>query len=104
DTQFIEFDKPILLMKGLKVVKRNILKFYKTVAEELIWLSLNYENKQISVDEASLKDKILKVISKYTDEDNVSLELFKLTAKYDLTTNQHVSAKNFFNMEERKEK
>ncbi|CAG8812501.1 119_t:CDS:1, partial [Racocetra fulgida] len=88
DTQFIEFDKQILLMKGLKVVKRNVSKFYKTVAEELIWSSLNYENKQIPVNEASLKDKILKVILKYTDEDNISLELFKLTAKYDPTTNQ----------------
>ncbi|CAG8783444.1 39629_t:CDS:2, partial [Gigaspora margarita] len=51
----VELDKPKLLIKGLKLVKRNVSEFYKTVAEELIWSSLGYENNQIIYDPTTNK-------------------------------------------------
>ncbi|CAG8856973.1 37489_t:CDS:1, partial [Gigaspora margarita] len=48
----------------------------------------------------SLKERILKIIAKYIDDENLLVDLFKLTAKYDPTTNQRV--KKFFDFDERK--
>ncbi|RIB01213.1 hypothetical protein C2G38_2051060 [Gigaspora rosea] len=92
-----------LLLKGLKIVKRNVSAFYKTVAEELVWSSLGYENNQIIITENSLKERILQIIAKYIDDENLSVDLFKLTAKYDPTTNQRVKKCDYWNFEKRKE-
>ncbi|CAG8853943.1 42869_t:CDS:1, partial [Gigaspora margarita] len=48
----------------------------------------------------SLKEIILKIIAKYIDNENLLVDLFKLTAKYDPTTNQQV--KKFFDFDEKK--
>ena len=101
------FDDLKLFMKGMRIVKRNVSKFYKTVAEDMLWSVLGFEktekNINISVEESELKDIIIKKIKKYVlnMDHNKDLELFKLTAKYD-PTYRRISAKDFWNMEERK--
>ncbi|CAG8651102.1 14795_t:CDS:2 [Gigaspora rosea] len=53
--------------------------------------------------ENSLKERILQIIAKYIDDENLSVDLFKLTAKYDPTTNQRVKKYDYWNFEKRKE-
>ncbi|CAG8787362.1 672_t:CDS:2, partial [Gigaspora rosea] len=62
-----------------------------------------YENNQIIITEDSLKKRILQIIAKYIDDENLSVDLFKLTAKYDPTTNQRVKKCDYWNFEKRKE-
>ena len=94
------FDDLELFMKGVRIVKRNISKFYKIVAEDMLWSILGFEkteeNINISVEESELKDIIIKKIKKYVlnMDHNKDLELFKLTAKYDLMY-RRISAKDF---------
>ncbi|CAG8716560.1 18319_t:CDS:2 [Gigaspora rosea] len=47
-----------------------------------------YENNQIIITEESLKERILKIIAKYIYDKTLLVDLFKLTTKYDPTTNQ----------------
>ena len=91
----------------MRIVKRNVSKFYKTVAEDMLQSVLGFEkteeNINISVEESELKDIIIKKIKKYVlnIDHNKDLELFELTAKYD-PMYRRISAKDFWNMEERK--
>ncbi|RIB06729.1 hypothetical protein C2G38_2216349 [Gigaspora rosea] len=64
---------------------------------------MKYENNQIIITEDSLKKRILQIIAKYIDDENLSVDLFKLTAKYDPTTNQRVKKCDYWNFEKRKE-
>src|SRR6185295_70425 len=90
-----DLDNLKLLLKGLKIVKRNVPEFYKIVAKELIYSSLGF-NKDLSIrlEDIDCKELVLQIITDYVNKKEMMLDLFTLTAKYD-PTYASVSAKDF---------
>ncbi|CAG8455392.1 6893_t:CDS:2 [Cetraspora pellucida] len=90
-----DLDNLKLLLKGLKIVKRNVSEFYKIIAKELIYSLLGF-NKDFSIhlEEIDRKELVLQIITEYVNKKETMLDLFVLIAKYDLTY-AAVSAKDF---------
>ncbi|RIB04605.1 hypothetical protein C2G38_2221924 [Gigaspora rosea] len=76
--------------------KRNASKFYKKIAEEMIWTSSGFdERKQIMTQVTDTKQIVYDTILKYISQEH-ELDLFVLNTKYD-PTNKPVSVQDFFN-------
>jgi DNA polymerase elongation subunit (family B) len=97
----VNLDNPKLLVKGMKMIKRDASKFYKQISEEIVWNVLGFENKQqISNVKNEPLQVVKEVITKYMNETNP--EMFKLTAKYN-SKYKRVSVRDFWNSREIKE-
>ncbi|CAG8702882.1 20359_t:CDS:2, partial [Dentiscutata erythropus] len=59
-------------------------------------------NNQIIVNDQTLKERITQIITKYIDDENLSIDLFKLTVQYKINTNKRVKQCDFFNYDTRK--
>jgi DNA polymerase elongation subunit (family B) len=78
------FEIPDLLVKGMKIIKRNTSQFYKLTAQEILWLSLGFDNERNILEQKLDPEEIIKiVIQKYIKMAHENPEIFKLTAKYD---------------------
>jgi DNA polymerase elongation subunit (family B) len=89
-------DVPDLLVKGMKMIKRIASHFYKSTAQEILWLTLGFDNERNILEEKLDSEEIIRqVIKKYIKLTDENLELFKLTAKYD-PTYKRISVRDFW--------
>ncbi|KAF0556661.1 hypothetical protein F8M41_015020 [Gigaspora margarita] len=78
------------------MIKRNASKFYKTIAELMVWKALGFdEQKQLTNKKIDPKQIVFDTLSKYISQQH-DLELFVLNVKYDLSK-KPASVKDFFN-------
>ncbi|KAF0544883.1 hypothetical protein F8M41_002557 [Gigaspora margarita] len=78
------------------MIKRNASKFYKTIAESMVWMALGFdEQKQFTKQKIDPKQIVFDTLSKYISQQH-NLELFVLNAKYD-PSKKPASVKDFFN-------
>ncbi|KAF0463566.1 DNA/RNA polymerase [Gigaspora margarita] len=93
---FVELVDTVLFLKGVKMIKRNASKFYKTIAESMVWMALGFdEQKKLTNKKLDLRQIVFDTLSKYINQQH-DLELFVLNAKYDLSK-KPISIKDFFN-------
>ncbi|KAF0488271.1 hypothetical protein F8M41_022358 [Gigaspora margarita] len=79
------------------MIKRNTSKFYKTIAESMVWRALGFdEQKQLMNKKIDSKQIVFDTLSNYISQQHCDLELFVLNAKYD-PSKKPVSIKDFFN-------
>ncbi|KAF0528094.1 hypothetical protein F8M41_013247 [Gigaspora margarita] len=65
------------------MIKRNASKFYKTIAESMVWRALGFDKqKQLTNRKIDPKQIVFDTLSKYISQ-QYDLELFVLNAKYD---------------------
>ncbi|KAF0385174.1 DNA/RNA polymerase [Gigaspora margarita] len=93
---FVKLVDAVLFLKGVKMIKRNASKFYKTIAESIVWRALGFdEQKQLTNKKIDPKQIVFDTLSKYISQQH-DLKLFVLNAKYNLSK-KPVSVKDFFN-------
>src|SRR5260363_478925 len=93
---FVELVDAVLFLKEVKMIKRNTSKFYKTIAESMVWRALGFDTqKQLTNRKIDPKQIVFDTLSNYISQ-QYDLELFVLNAKYD-PSKKPVSVKDFFN-------
>jgi DNA polymerase elongation subunit (family B) len=98
-------DNPKLYLKGLKIVKRNTSLFYKTIAKEMIWSVLGFDNdKQISEKTPNPKQIVIDIITRNIQQvQELDIELFKLTGKYN-SSDDRTTIKDYMKKQDIKNK
>ncbi|KAF0491976.1 hypothetical protein F8M41_021806 [Gigaspora margarita] len=77
------------------MIKRNASKFYKTIAESMVWKALGFdEQKQFTNQKIDPKQIVFDTLSNYISQQH-DLELFVLNTKYD-PAKKRASVKDFF--------
>ncbi|KAF0526225.1 DNA/RNA polymerase [Gigaspora margarita] len=79
---FVELVDTVLFLKGIKMIKRNASKFYKTIAESMVWRALGFDeqkqltNKKIDPKQISSGNKmVMDFVAKRNEESKEDLEL-----------------------------